>query len=294
MREDRIAAYRSHSRARLREALPVIGGADELYRVTELVEERETEFVASEDMSPAMVSAVCRAGYLPMALDLPGLPVLLVKSHQLRSVLRFSALHVTRNARRYARGLRMFVDRHLPHTLETIVDSYEDRWLTPSLVDALLQIAERPAQGVTVHSVEIYDGDRFVAGEVGYAAGRVYTSLSGFRRKNGAGTVQLITLSETLRNGGAAFWDLGMPVEYKLNLGAELLSRAEFLADYRREVHRSDEGKIVFPRDPISCDAVVDAARRREVSLRDGTIDTGSPAETRDAQRRDTETRDGA
>jgi len=250
------------SRFRLRKSLPVIEGADELPRVPDLVERWGTEFVACEDISPAMVAAVCRAGYLPMALDLPGLPVLLVKSHDYRSVLRFPALHVPRNARRYARGLRMFVDRHPRQTVGAIVESYEDRWLTPSLVDALLKIAETPVDGVTVHSVEIYDGDRFVAGEFGYAVGRVYTSLSGFHRKNGAGTVQLVALAEMLREAGAAFWDLGMPVEYKINLGAELLPRAEFLATYRRGVDRSGGGGIVFPGDPVSCEAAVAAARK--------------------------------
>ncbi|MFP4212241.1 MAG: GNAT family N-acetyltransferase [Alkalispirochaeta sp.] len=270
--DDRFAAQRSRSRTRLREVLPAIAEASELSRVPELVGRWGTEFVACEDLSSTMVAAVCRAGYLPMALDLPGLPVLLVKSHHLRAVLRFSALHVTRNAGRYARGLRMFVDRHPRRTLETIVESYEDRWLTPALVETLMEIAKRPTEGMTVHSVEIYNGDRFVAGELGYVVGRVYTSLSGFHRQNGAGTVQLIALAEVLRTGGAAFWDLGMPAEYKLNLGAELLPRTEFLATYRRQLETGGDGRIVFPREPVACDAVVDAARGREVSARrDGT-----------------------
>jgi leucyl/phenylalanyl-tRNA--protein transferase len=84
-----------------------------------------------------------------------------------------------------------------------------------------------------VHSVEVFHGRQLVAGEIGYTCGTAYTSLSGFHRLSGAGSVQLGCLGRALAGSGFSFWDLGMEIEYKLRLGARLLARDPFLASYR-------------------------------------------------------------
>lgn len=237
------------SRAFLDHWMPVIDGPEDLPRVPEILSTTGGEFCACERTDPDFVAAVCAAGYLPMGLSLPGLPVVLVKSHLERTVLYFRNLHVTRNARRYARGLTLFIDRNVEGTFNTIVDTYPDRWLIEPLVDSLLELHRKPRGGVAVHSFEVYDKDAFVAGEVGYTCGPVYTSLSGFHRRNGAGTAQLVATAEILRRTGFAFWDLGMAAAYKEHLGAVAVPRDEFLQEYRAACRATATGDAATPGD---------------------------------------------
>lgn len=55
-----------------------------------------------------------------------------------------------------------------------------------------------------LHTVELWDGPSLVAGEVGVAAGSVYTSLSGFHLVDGMGSIQLWALFAVLRLTGEA------------------------------------------------------------------------------------------
>jgi leucyl/phenylalanyl-tRNA--protein transferase len=100
--------------------------------------------------------------------------------------------------------------------------------------------------GVAAHSVELYDGDELVAGEIGYTCGAAYTSMSGFHLRSGSGSVQLAALGVLLQRAGFAFWDLGMPMEYKQALGARVVPRETFFDLYLDA--RRGETPAVAPR----------------------------------------------
>ena len=78
-------------------------------------------------------------------------------------------------------------------------------------------------------SFALYREGVLAAGEFGMAAGRVYKSYSGYFKEKNAGTVQMILTSRWLEENGFAFWDLGMPLPYKLTLGAREISRGTFI-----------------------------------------------------------------
>mmetsp|Transcript_27871 Transcript_27871/g.44903 ORF Transcript_27871/g.44903 Transcript_27871/m.44903 type:complete len:322 (-) Transcript_27871:172-1137(-) len=91
-----------------------------------------------------------------------------------------------------------------------------------------------------VHSIEMWDvsaasGDDekkvLVAGDIGYTVGGCYTSMTGFRAAGtaGAGTAQLVATGALLRNLGFSFWDLGMVLKYKTELGGVTHSREDFI-----------------------------------------------------------------
>ena len=63
--------------------------------------------------------------------------------------------------------------------------------------------------------------------------GRVYTSYSGYRDEDNAGTVQMILMIRALEEAGFAFLDFGMPLNYKTRLGARDISPEEFVGLFR-------------------------------------------------------------
>jgi len=211
---------------------PVISGPADLGLVPDLLERSGAEFCACLRTDPVMVARTCRAGFLPMSEDFTGHQVLLVKSHEERCVLEPGALHVSKSTRRRARGLLLRVDHDFDGCLGAIVDHHPDRWLTESLCASLRSLHRVPIDGVRPRSVEIYSGSDLVAGEIGYTCGGAYTSMTGFHRVSGTGSVQLATLGTLLERSGFAFWDLGMVIEYKIALGSRVFVRDEFLARY--------------------------------------------------------------
>lgn len=220
-------------------ALPVIDDRSKIPFVSDIAEISGQEFVAYHGMDADTLSRVCRFGCIPMGYGIGQIEFLLIKSHNQRSVLQFGDLHIPSRLHRRARDLGIVVDHDFRRCLSTAVSFHpeNERWLTEHLTTTLIELHQRSINGVSLHSVEIYsltDGDLndLIAGEIGYRCGGVYTSLTGFYLRSGAGTVQLVSLARLLERSGFLFWDLGMDVPYKRNLGARLFPRKQFLSLY--------------------------------------------------------------
>lgn len=221
--------------------------------VPSILAETGEEFCLSRRVDAEMISQCCRLGYLPMADEFRGRPLLLIKCHHARMLLYFSEL---RRARRTLRRMQreefhISVDTSFERVLDETNRYHRRSWLTSALGEALLDLHRNPRKGVSVHSVELITGEgELVAAELGYRSGRAYTSLSGFHLRSGAGSIQLVALASVLRRAGFAFWDLGMDIPYKRNLGARPVGRTAFLEEYRRA---AAEDPPAFPVDPVKC-----------------------------------------
>lgn len=217
---------------------PLIRDRSQLPDVPQLLMPRQCEFCTATDFTPAFVAAVCYQGYLPMGEQVVKLPILLIKSHRQRCVLEFANLHLSRKLKRYARGLTLAINHNFRECLSAITRHHTATWLIQPLCDAFIQLHQHPQSNVALHSVEIYNGVQLVAGEVGYSTGAIYTSLAGFHTQNGAGSVQLALLGQVLAHSGFAFWDLGMELPYKRQLGAEVIGRQAFLEQWAQHRDR--------------------------------------------------------
>jgi Leu/Phe-tRNA-protein transferase len=62
----------------------------------------------------------------------------------------------------------------------------------------------------------------------------VYTSYSGYHDESNAGKAQMVLTARWLRDRGFAFWDLGMPLRYKSDLGAVNVNTEDFLKIFRK------------------------------------------------------------
>lgn len=208
---------------------PLIRDRFQLPEVPQMLLQRQQEFCTAIDFTPAFIAAVCYQGYLPMGEQIAELPVLLIKSHHQRCVLDFAKLHLSKKLKRHARGLTFAINQNFHDCLRAITLHHPTTWLIQPLRDAFIELHQSPQNNIALHSIEIYNGDQLVAGEVGYTTGAMYTSLAGFHTQNGAGSVQLALLGQVLAGSGFAFWDLGMDLPYKRHLGADVMHRQPFL-----------------------------------------------------------------
>ncbi|EEY53301.1 uncharacterized protein PITG_06942 [Phytophthora infestans T30-4] len=238
-------------------------------------------------------------GFLPIASEFQDKCFLLPKLHRQRCVLLIKANapeHVPKIVRKRAKKFKFVLNRDFNGVVEGCHEKHGIPWLYPPIVESFKTLFQAGNDGVELYpgckvrffTVELYDTttDTLVAGELGYTVGSVYTSLTGFSRANGAGTVQLHALSKFLYLAGFKMWDLGMSMDYKMGLGAKDLDRDDFLDElYKWRLCQAemnlDEGDA---RVGISVKALLDSAR-----LPTGTTEEEENAKT-DTKEHDKET----
>uniref|UniRef100_A0AAV1U0F3 Leucyl/phenylalanyl-tRNA--protein transferase n=1 Tax=Peronospora matthiolae TaxID=2874970 RepID=A0AAV1U0F3_9STRA len=202
----------------------------------------QDDFYVSRHFDPLLLSHLMYAGFLPIASDVRETCFLLPKLHKQRCVLLFQPElpeHVPKSMVKKAKKYKFVLNRNFHAVVAGCHEKHGIPWLYPPLVksfETLFDAGEHrvescPGPNVRLVTVEIYDvaTETLVAGELGYTVGSVYTSLTGFSRANGAGTVQLHALSKFLYLAGFKMWDLGMSMDYKMSLGAKDVERDDFL-----------------------------------------------------------------
>lgn len=201
----------------------------------------------SDDWSPDFYLLLARAGFISVCLDHPQYGQLLIPQIQAGyAVLDWQNRHCGRSMNRWQRSSRFAEQEYrlsLDHDLEAIVDGIrqthgDENWLEGRYVELVRELARsgtREDFRLMTVGLLAREGE-LIAGEIGYRVGRVYTSLSGFFRRdnrldNHAGKLQLHLLAEELEARGFAFWNLGQPeMAYKIDLGAKVVPRRDFLA----------------------------------------------------------------
>jgi len=186
-----------------------------------------------------MIALLIWHGFLPMG----GMGMLLPKIHKERCILAPGDVHVGKKVRRRAReGFHLTVNQAWLAVIKgvqehTFTSQKGDCWLSDELARAYKTVKRAGGQwhreDVAFHSVELWHtaSGKLVAGEIGCTCGSVYSSYTGFALKEeypGAGSVQLVALGTWLARCGFAIWDLGMELEYKLELGGRPVPRNEW------------------------------------------------------------------
>jgi Leu/Phe-tRNA-protein transferase len=213
------------------------------------------DFCIAMDFSPEFVVRLMEAGFLVMSAYIHSdgkepLYILLPKLHLVRSALFFENLHIKKSIRRYIKHYELRYDVEFDHILDCCIKKHGSDWLTPPLIDCIKKIRDlslyNPNQhqtarkaitaklpGVRPVSFALYRDGKLTAGEFGIVCGRVYTSYSGYYDEDNAGTVQLILTTKYLQENGFSFFDLGMPMDYKTDLGALDINPNEFVRLFR-------------------------------------------------------------
>jgi Leu/Phe-tRNA-protein transferase len=195
------------------------------------------EFCIALDFDPFFIARLMAAGFLVMSAaleDEDDMVILLPKLHLIRSVLFFPELRVTKSVKPKLKHYELRVDTDFDRIMERCVEIHGRGWLTEDLTNSIRLIRSLGKRcPVRPVSFGVYrDGD-LKAGEFGIRTGRVYTSYSGYYDEDSAGTVQLVLTTRYLRDQGFAFFDLGMPWEYKERLGATNIDPRRFVELFR-------------------------------------------------------------
>jgi len=214
------------------------------------------EFCLANNFEPEFVARLMEAGFLVMSMvikneddeDEEPLYILLPKLHIERSALFFDNLHIKKSIRKFFNGRKnlyeLRADAEFDRIADRCVEKHGADWLTPPLVDCIKKIrnsvsssdsraALLPALNAYPASFGLYRDGELVAGEFGVVCGSVYTSYSGYYDEENAGTVQIILTTNYLKEHGFSFFDLGMPLKYKTDLGAIDINPQEFVQLFR-------------------------------------------------------------
>ena len=215
------------------------------------------EFCLARNFNEDFIAQLMEAGFLVMSTEIKGNTdskkdeeeedsdgdpekkqgwryfILLPKLHLVRSALFFPDLRIKKSIRRFLSRYELRIDADFETILDKCVQIHGESWLTPPLVEILKSLRKRQNIRVRPVSFGVYREGELKAGEIGVAAGRVYTSYSGYYEEDNAGTVQIILMAQWLEETGFDFLDFGMPLDYKTDLGAGNISPRCFVELFR-------------------------------------------------------------
>jgi len=191
------------------------------------------------DLSVARLLDAYRHGIFPWySVDDP----ILWWSPDPRMVFATDRLHVPRRLQRWLRQCdwQIRADHAFAEVMQACAeprDAGGGTWITEEMLAAYntLHIAGH------AHSVEVYDGEMLIGGIYGVAIGRMFFGESMFRRATNASKVALIALCRALHAWGFALLDAQVTSAHLQTLGAQEISRRDFIAHIDDYTQRSDQ-----------------------------------------------------
>jgi len=210
----------------------------------------EHNYYVSDDFSPSFYISLAQAGFISVSHTQGDTQYLLPEMQFEYAVLDFENLHVSKKVTKLLKDDSSYVfsvDEHFEKVLNAIEMYHDDSWIRGRYIELLRELKKIQDDSIDFElcTVELSCSKtgKLIAGEVGYIINNIYTSLSGFtskeKRYNNYGKLQMVLLSTYLEKNNYSFWNMGHPyMQYKLDLGAKLLSRKEFLKRWLKKEKR--------------------------------------------------------
>lgn len=199
---------------------------------------KDLNYYISDDFSSEFYIKLAKAGFISVSDYLPDNKQYLFPEMQFEyAVLDFENLHISKKVKKLlnkADAYSFSINEGFEEVLEKISDFHKDNWIRDDYLELLKNIKKSfNDENFELISVELRSCEgELIAGEIGYKIFSTYTSLSGFsnREYNNYGKLQMVLLAKYLEDANYSFWNMGHPyMQYKLDLGAKVLEREEFL-----------------------------------------------------------------
>lgn len=217
------------------------------------------------------IARLFHAGFIPIATkikfgamfaDKAGIceaNLLLPKIHVIRSCMHPSEIHISKKVRKLCKHYTLTIDKDFTGVMQGIVEKHGGNWLFPFVQREFKKLFDRTVtyKNVEMHSIELWCEGELVAGEIGNTVGSIYTSLTGFQRKNSTGTIQLCTLAKLLEVQNFELWDLGMLLPYKKLIGSKEVSMKDFFIKHKKFKDKKAEFKIPGGANEINCASLI-------------------------------------
>ncbi|CDU16290.1 Leu/Phe-tRNA protein transferase, putative [Plasmodium yoelii] len=202
--------------------------------------------------------------------------LLIPKIHFIRSCMHPSEIHISKKVKKKCKQFYITINKDFDGVVNGIIEKHGQNWLYPFIQKEFKKIFEKKVKykNVQMHSIELWHENELVAGELGNTVGSVYTSLTGFQRKNSAGTIQLCALAKLLEFQNFQLWDLGMLLPYKKEIGSKEIPMKEFFDKHRKFKYIDAEFKVPFM-DKLNCAVLI-----RGIDPSDPTIQLTQPNPT--------------
>jgi len=192
----------------------------------------EQEFALCVTFHPNVVQLAIINGYFPMAVEIMETLFFACKLHVARCLLQFDRdqLKISKSTRKISKKYHLSVNKQFDEVMRKCHEAHGEDWLCAKLRKSFKYIFEHPNDfKVNIISIELWQGETLVSGELGYTFGSIYTSLTGYYDVKSTGTIQLCALGRHLQKCGFQVWDFGMELDYKTGLGAKPVPRSEWL-----------------------------------------------------------------
>ncbi|URD60641.1 leucyl/phenylalanyl-tRNA--protein transferase [Sphingomonas sp. KRR8] len=165
-------------------------------------------------------------GIFPMAESRDSEDLFWVEPRE-RAILPLQRFHVSRSLARRMRSGQFTVtrDRDFAGVLEGCADRPET-WINPPIANAMTDLHRLGR----AHSIEVWEGGALVGGVYGVRLGRAFFGESMFSRTRDASKVALAWLVARLRAGGFTLLDCQFITDHLASLGAEVVSRDDYVA----------------------------------------------------------------
>lgn len=192
----------------------------------------------SNDFSPQFYIDLASAGFITVTHVHEGELLLIPEIQTEYAILDFKDMHISKKVQKLINKneYNLTIDERFDDVIESIQGTYEDCWIRGKYVELLRTIKNSSYEDFKLISVELTkkSDNSLVAGEIGYITNNIYTSLSGFLKRekeyDSCGTLQLILLAKYLDGSKISFWNLGhAKMEYKKRIGAKIYDRFSFL-----------------------------------------------------------------
>lgn len=150
---------------------------------------------------------------------------------EMRAIIFFKNLHLPRSLVRARKksSLRFTIDQAFPQVIrkcaETPRPGQDGTWITDEVINAYIDL-HRVGHA---HSVEAWDGEELVGGVYGVGVGGTFAAESMFFSQAYASKLALLHLFDHLRARGLEWIDIQVLTPHMEALGAEEITRDEFL-----------------------------------------------------------------